>query len=79
MKPGSSLVLSASALVLCLYLLSAIDAFSYIDPGSGSYVLQILIASILGILPLIKLYWSKVKTFFSTFLTKKPDNESSKG
>lgn len=61
-----------------IYFLSALNAFSYIDPGSGSYVLQILIASVLGILTLMKIYWSKLKTFFVSFLVKKPDNESKK-
>ncbi len=67
-----------SVYFLGLFLLSALNAFSYIDPGSGSYVLQILIASILGILTLMKIYWSRLKTFFVSFLAKKPGNESKK-
>jgi membrane-anchored glycerophosphoryl diester phosphodiesterase (GDPDase) len=78
MRYDLSLILGTSIFLLGLYLLSALNALSYIDPGSGSYVLQILIASVLGILTLIKIYWSKLKAFFVSYLIKKPDNESTK-
>lgn len=53
------------ALSLACFILSTNTSFAYIDPGSGSMVLQVLIASILGILTAIKLYWSKIKSYFS--------------
>ena len=34
----------------------------YIDPGSGSLMLQLLAGSIVGGLFILKTYWSKVKT-----------------
>lgn len=76
MRNDLDVILGTSVFLLGLYFLSALNAFSYIDPGSGSYVLQIIIASVLGILTLIKIYWSKLKTYFVSFLVKKPDNES---
>ena len=78
MRKHLNLIFGTWAFFLGIYLLSASNAFSYIDPGSGSYVLQILIASVLGILTLMKIYWSKLKTFFVSFLVKKPDNGSKK-
>ncbi|MGB7291993.1 MAG: hypothetical protein WBD99_07465 [Thermodesulfobacteriota bacterium] len=78
MRNDLDVILGASVFFVGLYLLSASNAFSYIDPGSGSYVLQILIASVLGILTLMKIYWSKLKMFFLSFLVKKPDDESKK-
>jgi len=78
MRNDLNVILGTSVFFLGLYFLSALNAFSYIDPGSGSYVLQIIIASVLGILTLIKIYWSKLKAFFVSFLIKKPDNESTK-
>jgi len=36
----------------------------YIDPGSGSYLLQVIIAAILGGLFYFKNLWLKVKSFF---------------
>ena len=35
----------------------------YIDPGTGSLVLQVLVASFLSGLFLIKIFWGKVKAF----------------
>lgn len=36
----------------------------YLDPGSGSYLLQLLIAGLMGGLLMLRIYWSKVKGFF---------------
>jgi hypothetical protein len=36
----------------------------YIDPGSGSYLVQVIIAGILGGLFYFKRLWQKFKTFF---------------
>ena len=34
----------------------------YIDPGSGSLLLQVLIGGLLGLALTIKLYWRKIKS-----------------
>jgi len=78
MRNDVNLILDISVFLSILYFLSTVKAFSYIDPGSGSYILQIVIASVLGILTLIKIYWSKLKAFFVSFLSNKQDNESTK-
>lgn len=36
---------------------------NYIDPGTGSLVIQVLIASLVGGLFMLKVYWRKVKAF----------------
>jgi hypothetical protein len=36
----------------------------YVDPGSGSYLIQVIIAAILGALFYFKHLWWKVKAFF---------------
>jgi hypothetical protein len=36
----------------------------YLDPGSGSYIIQILLAALLGGAFAIKMYWRKIKSFF---------------
>ncbi|MDP3980479.1 MAG: hypothetical protein Q8Q33_03580 [Chlamydiota bacterium] len=40
--------------------------FVYLDPGSGSMMLQILLGGIAGMLVFIKLYWKKFLSFFNT-------------
>jgi hypothetical protein len=37
---------------------------AYLDPGSGSFILQILLASLLGGLFLVRTYWQKIINFF---------------
>jgi len=39
-------------------------AYAYLDPGTGSYILQLLAAFVIGGLFALKMFWGKVKTFF---------------
>jgi hypothetical protein len=45
----------------------------YVDPGSGSYLIQMLIAAIVGALFYFKNLWWKVRAFF--WKPKKEENE----
>jgi hypothetical protein len=47
-------------------------ALGYIDPGTGSYVLQIAIAFLVGIAFSVKVFWKKISAFLrKTFAGKK--------
>ena len=46
---------------------------AYLDPVSGSFIIQLLIAGLVGAGFLIKVYWKKIKGFFSRFASKKED------
>lgn len=39
------------------------NAYAYIDPGSGEYILQMLLAAVAGIFFLAAKFWSRLKTF----------------
>jgi hypothetical protein len=41
-------------------------AYAYIDPGTGSYVLQMILAVILAVPFVLKRYWLKIKSFFTS-------------
>jgi len=45
--------------------LFASDAHAYLDPGTGSMIIQMLIAGAIGALVVIKAYWSRIVGFFS--------------
>jgi hypothetical protein len=47
-----------------LFLLISTGVFGYIDPGTGSYVIQIILAAIVGLSFGLKLFWRKIKGFF---------------
>jgi hypothetical protein len=46
---------------------------AYLDPGTGSFILQMLIASLIGIFFFFKNFWRKVRLFI-TGLFQKEDN-----
>lgn len=49
----------------------------YLDPGSGSYIIQLIIASLLGAAFIVRASWSKIKTFFkSTFNNSEDEIET---
>ncbi len=39
-------------------------AYAYLDPGTGSMLLQGLIAGLAAIISVLSIYWQKVKSFF---------------
>ncbi len=49
---------------------------SYLDPGSGSYLLQLLIASALGAAFAVRLYWTRIKAFFTRRFGSSQDEEN---
>jgi hypothetical protein len=59
-----------AAFVICLafflWFSSAGMAYAYLDPGLGSILVQMLIGGIAGVIMVLKLYWAKVKGFFSS-------------
>lgn len=36
----------------------------YVDPGSGSYLIQVIIAAVLGVIFYFKNIWRNIKAFF---------------
>jgi len=50
----------------------------YLDPGSGSFLLQILIATIAGAGIFLATYWRKVRDFFARKYGKKQDPQAAK-
>jgi hypothetical protein len=49
--------------------------YAYLDPGSGSFLIQLLIAALLGGLFLLKAYWGKITTFFKRVTNKQNTTE----
>ena len=51
---------------------------AYLDPGSGSFFLQLLLATLMGALFLVGAYWKKVKSFVRNLFSKRQkDREDS--
>lgn len=39
-------------------------AYAYLDPGTGSIILQLLLGGVAGGVIVFKLYWARLKSFF---------------
>lgn len=57
--------------ILCTVLFIVLEMFppsahAYIDPGTGSYVLQIVIAGIAAGAFAIKMFWRRIRALFSS-------------
>ena len=53
-------------------------AFAYIDPGTGSYLFQMLMAGLLGSAFAIKMAWKNIKLYITQLFSrhrKKNDNQ----
>jgi len=48
---------------------------AYLDPGSGSFLLQILLAALLGGLFVLRSYWGKLKSFITNLFSKEENQE----
>ncbi len=49
----------------------------YLDPGSGSFILQVLLAALLGGGFAIKTYWKNIKRIFTKTPPEELDEEDS--
>jgi hypothetical protein len=43
---------------------------AYLDPGSGSYLLQLLIAGVLGGIIVIRSSWDRIRNFFRNLFSR---------
>lgn len=49
-------------------------SLAYLDPGSGSFLIQLLMAGLLGAGILVKVYWKKIKGLFNRSASKTEDD-----
>jgi len=55
--------------VLGMFLLVE-PAYAYLDPGTGSLIIQVLIASLVSLIFAIKVFWKKITNYFRNFSSK---------
>ena len=65
-------------LIMALQITLSHNAFAYLDPGTGSYIFQVLFAVFIGGVFTIKHYWQKVKTLFINIFHGNRDIDSHK-
>jgi len=57
-------------LVLYMGLFLTKKLYAYLDPGSGSYIFQLLLGVLFGFIFTLKSFWKKIKSFFGKFFSK---------
>jgi len=62
MKNNNVLTISLGVFLLGTFVSS--EAYAYIDPGSGSLIIQMLIGALVGVGITIKIYWNRLKFKF---------------
>lgn len=53
------------------------DCFAYLDPGAGSYILQIFLGVIFGAFFILKDFRNKIKIFFVNLFSKESKHDKS--
>ncbi len=68
-------VINVFVLALVLQAIIPSIALAYIDPGTGSYLFQMLMAGLLGSLFAVKMAWRNIKCYFSRFFSSQDDSQ----
>lgn len=42
-----------------------LSPMAYLDPGTGSFIIQMVLAGLLGIVVVIRIYWKKIVGLFN--------------
>jgi hypothetical protein len=63
-----TMLVAAASLWLCR------PVYGYIDPGTGSYVFQIIVAAFVAISFAVKVYWHKIKKIVGGLFRKKTND-----
>jgi len=50
-------------------------SYAYLDPGTGSIILQSILASIAVALGLLRFYWHQFKAFFANLVGSSPERQ----
>jgi apolipoprotein N-acyltransferase len=57
-----------------IFLFWSSESHAYFDPGTGSQLLQLLLAGLFGFLFTIKTYFHKIKVFFKKLISNKNED-----
>ncbi len=52
------------------------DAHAYVDPGTGSYIFQIIVAALFGGLFMLRIFWARITGFFGKRFSRAEEADS---
>ena len=53
-------------------------ACAYLDPGTGSFLFQMLLAGMVGMAVTVKIFWRTIKAYLAGLFGKKQDQDDDK-
>lgn len=60
----------------CVLFMLPISAFAYLDPGTGSMLLQVILGGVAAVGVAIKLYWHKLRVALGRRKKENPEDDS---
>jgi len=60
--------------IIIFYTMMSGNAFAYLDPGSGGFIIQAILGFLAAIFAYTAFFWNKMKSFFSKIFKKKDEN-----
>lgn len=63
-------------LLLTIYFTAITRSFAYLDPGTGSIILQAILGFIAAAITTLSFYWNKVKKLFSKIFKRDKKSEN---
>ncbi len=70
----TGMVLEALVWIGLIQVMVPIRAYAYLDPGTGSYMLQVLMGLLVGLLFTIKTFWKNIKSSTAKLLKRRGRN-----
>ena len=64
-----------SVLYILGFIIFPTKAFAYLDPGTGSIILQAILGFIAATVASVSIYWAKFKSLISKLFNKKKENK----
>ena len=64
-------------IILAVLLVASMNAHAYLDPGTGSMLLQVILGGVAAVGVAVKLYWHKLRVAFGMKKTEDDHYESS--
>lgn len=61
---ATGLFRTKNILIAVIIICFSTNAWAYLDPGTGSYIFQIVAAAVLGSFFALKMYWKRIVSFF---------------
>lgn len=66
LKKKEPILILVSITVFWFLLVSTIPAYAYLDPGSGSMLLQVLLGGVAALAVILKFYWNRFLSLSNT-------------